>query len=362
MQWGNPVRIRGWPATVSRVRAASRIAHGRGVVTFGCKVAMPSIPFPSSAPLRGFTRAIAWALLFAASACSRVSDSQPRADAAPTRVVPASATAVDIVTALVGPERIAGFPVQALEYSTLHDERPPFDELPRFEAYLAEPVLALRPDLVVIDPWQAPETTQRLREAGVAVHALPEVSDLEGALAALDGVAHALREPRAGAALANELRARAAALRERAARRPTLRALCYSNFGGAGSSAGSGTTLHAMMELVGLVNLTAERGARGHVGTSFEDLLALDPDVIVVSQPLKMDEGPSGDRGGASERLLRGESSLAGLRAVREARIIALPAWLFATGSHELVRGAEALEAELSRLQQRLDRAPEPVR
>ncbi|NUP96394.1 MAG: ABC transporter substrate-binding protein, partial [Planctomycetaceae bacterium] len=112
----------------------------------------------------------------------------------PQRIVATSATAVDIVAALVDPDRIAGFPVQALEYSSLHDEPPQFASIRQFEAYLAEPVLALRPDLVVIDPWQAPETSQRLREAGVSVLALPEVRGLEDAFEALRTVAKAVGE------------------------------------------------------------------------------------------------------------------------------------------------------------------------
>ena len=58
-------------------------------------------------------------------ACSRTEPAEAPGtpgDAPPSRVVPASATAVDFVAALVGPERIAGFPEQALEYSSLHDD------------------------------------------------------------------------------------------------------------------------------------------------------------------------------------------------------------------------------------------------
>jgi iron complex transport system substrate-binding protein len=294
------------------------------------------------------------ALLALAAACSRVDP--PRVEAAPPaqRIVPASATAVDLASALAEPARFAAIPEQALEYSALHDSGSPWSELPRFSAYLAEPVLALRPDLVIADPWQAPETTQRLREFGVRVLALPETDSWESARAALELVARELGSVKRGRELVAELDERVRLLRERASRRAPLRAMAYSNFGGAGSTAGAGTTIHSMMERGGLRNLIAERGSRGHAGVAFEELLALDPDVIVVSRPLKMAEGPAGDRGGASEKLLYGEPSLAQLRAVRERRVVALPAWLFATSSHELVRGAEALEVEIDALARRL--------
>jgi iron complex transport system substrate-binding protein len=314
--------------------------------------------FPIPVAPRG---ALALALA-ACVACSRVEPPAAHGGAAatkPVRIVATSATAVDVVAALVEPGRIAGFPVQALEYSALHDEPPQFASIAKFEAYLAEPVLALRPDLVVIDPWQAPETSARLREAGVNVLALPEVHGLEDAYAALRAVAQAVGELERAEQLQGELQARCERLRERAAKRAEgrepLRALCYSNFGGSGSTAGTGTTVHTMFELVGLRNLSAERGTVGHAAATFEDLLALDPDLIVTSQPLKMGEGSSGDRGGASGKLLRTEPMLAGLRAVREDRIVALPAWLFASGSHELVTGAEKLESEIEALLLRLE-------
>jgi ABC-type Fe3+-hydroxamate transport system substrate-binding protein len=141
-------------------------------------------------------------------------------------------------------------------------------------------------------------------------------------------------------------------------KRPKLRALCYSNFGEGGSTAGSETTLDEMMRLAGLTNAAAAIGRVGHGGLDFEQLLELDPDLILCSQPLRMQAGPAGDRGGASEQLLYAEPRLAGLRAVRERRVLSLPAWLFATGSHEIVHAAEELGLRVDEMLARLSREP----
>src|SRR5262249_12615659 len=186
----------------------------------------------------------------------------------------------------------------------------------------------------------APETTERLRSAGLRVLVLPEIAEWDAARAALGTLGRELGESARADALIADLDARVARLRASAAGRGTWRALCYSNFGDAGSTAGAHTTIDAMMRLAGLTNVIAERGASGHVGIGFEELLTLDPDLILVSQPLRTAAEHAADRGGASERLLYAEPSLANLRAVREKRIVALPAWLFATGSPQLVRGA----------------------
>lgn len=301
---------------------------------------------------------LAFAALACAAACERTSSSAPLPDSEPRRIVPASATAVDLITELVEPARIAALPAQAAEYSRLVALEGALAGTPRFEAYLAEPVLAQRPDLVVVDPWQAPDTTARLRRAGVAVFALPEIHTWEAARAALLQLGGVLRAPARAEELAGELDRRVARLTERAAARAGLRALCYSNFGASGWSAGSQTSVHEILRLAGLRNAVAEAGRIGHVGLGFEALLVLDPDVIVVSRPLAMPAGAAGDRGGASEAVLTAEPSLAGLRAVREQRIVSLPAWLYATGSHEMVRAAEVLAAEVDALQRRLEAAP----
>lgn len=293
------------------------------------------------------------ALAFILSACSRVEEAPVSATARPERIVAASATAVDIVVTLAGLERMVGVPAQALEYSVLHEGRPEPRAITRFEAYLAEPVLALRPDLVVIDPWQAPETTAQLHAVGVEVLTLPTVRNFSDAREALVVASAALKDAELSTRALADFDRRIEALRAQGRQRK-LRGLAYSNFGGAGSTAGRDTTVDALFEVLGIVNQVAQRGTVGHAGMTFEDLLAFDPDLILVSEPLRMGEGPSGDRGGAAERILRGEPSLAGLRALREDRVVSLPAWLFATGSHELVTAAEELARRVEQLEARL--------
>lgn len=299
-------------------------------------------------------RALAPGALALLAACSRVEPPLATGAARPERIVAASATAVDLAVAVAGLERMVGVPSQALEYSVLHEGRPEPRPIVRFDAYLAEPILALRPDLVVLDPWQAPETSAQLRAAGVSVLVLPSVRNFAEAREALVRSGEEFGQPELVQRAVETFDRRLAELKTRRVERG-WRALAYSNFGGSGSTAGRETTIDALFELLGLENVIAARGSSGHVGITFEDLLALDPDLILVSEPLRMGEGPSGDRGGAAERILRGEPSLAGLRAVREDRIVALPAWLFATGSHELVTAAVELERRVEALARRLE-------
>ncbi|MCC6407495.1 MAG: ABC transporter substrate-binding protein [Planctomycetes bacterium] len=283
--------------------------------------------------------------------------STPTSFASARRIVPASATAVDFVCALVGPERIAGVPEQAIDYSILHSDDPRWAATPRFFAYQAEPVLALEPDLVVVCPYQSRDAHERLEGGGVPVFQLTEVATWDEARAMLLAVGDRLGERTKADELVADLDRRVAALERAAEARKGVRAMCYSNFGSQGWSAGSHTTIGEIMRLAGVTNVVAESGRRGHLTVSFEELIQLDPDVIVVGAPLTTPSSSAGDRGGASEALLLREPTLAGLRAVRDRRILVLPAWLFATGSHEIVHAAELLSEELDQLLARTSEA-----
>jgi iron complex transport system substrate-binding protein len=254
------------------------------------------------------------------------------------RIVPASSAAVDLVCALVGPERIAGLPAQALDYSGLGELGPagePYLRLPQFQAYAAEPILALAPDLVITDTWQLAETTARLREAGVEVLALTALESLDDVRTSFTLLGDALGEPARARAAVADLDARVEALAASAGRRAGARVLAYSNGGAGGWIAGAGTAADEWIRLAGMANAAADRV--GHQRCSFEELLLLDPDVIVVSGPARF------DRKGATERLLRGEPALAGLRALAGERLIELPAWLYDNVSQHIVTAAEAL-------------------
>ena len=258
----------------------------------------------------------------------------------PARVLPGNAGAVDLVTDLLAPERLAALPSIADTWSSL-DRRPgDWSGVPRFAEFTAERLLAHRPDLVVTSPFNEMDTIERVREVGVPVLPLPDTFDLDSVAAALRLLAEVLDVPDRGREIIAELRRREARLLERASKMPEIRAVAYANYGFGGTGAGSRTTQHEVFRLAGLVNLLAERGDVGVVPLEFEDLLALDPDLIVVSH--RDDTGV-----GVTRDVLLAEPSLEHLRAVREDRIVSIPARHIFTVSQEIVTGAAALADEV---------------
>ncbi|MBK8974294.1 MAG: ABC transporter substrate-binding protein [Planctomycetes bacterium] len=262
----------------------------------------------------------------------------------PQRVVVANTALVDDVTALIGPERVAAICSQAHTWSALgRPDAPPdlarWRSVPTFDRFVVETLLARRPDLVLCGPYSRAETVATLEASGVRVVRLPDPPDLDGvwsnvaALGDLLGVADRAR------ALLADLDRRVAALREGAARRSALTAVFYTQSGGQGWSSGAHTLADAALELVGLRRPLVEVAGRSETTRlTFDLLLALDPDLLIVPAPF-------GEVDDETQRALAAETRLAPLTALREGGVIALHPALFSTTSHRIVATAEAIAA-----------------
>jgi len=258
----------------------------------------------------------------------------------PTRILPANAGAVDLLSVLVDPARVAALPSQADEWSRLAAHPEGFEHHARFDAFDAETILSHAPDLLVTSPFNSLDTANRLAEAGVPVLGLPDTFDLDSVVASLEFLGRVLDAERTAREVIDDLRRREAALAERSAARPPLRTIAYFNFGFGGTGSGANTSQNEILRLAGLRNLLAEEGVVGAVKIEYEELLAYDPDLIVVGE---RDDGGTG----VTEELLLAEASLSGLRAVRERRILSLPSRLLTAVSQEILRGGEILSAQV---------------
>jgi len=264
--------------------------------------------------------------------------------APPRRIVPASSGLADLVCALAVPERIAALPAQVRDYSGLRDPGNPYLARPQFESYAAEPLLAFRPDLVITDRWSSVETTARLQEAGVVVLVMDGPEKLADVRTSLALLARVLGAEDAGRTALEGLQERVKALAASSPRRAGRTAVAYSNGGTGGWIAGAGTANDEWITLAGLHDAAAAAGRKGHERCSYEELLALDPDVIVVPGLL------AGGKVGGTARLLASEPALQSLRALRTGSVVVLESWLYDTVSQHIVTAAERLAAAVDAL------------
>ena len=118
------------------------------------------------------------------------------------------------------------------------------------------------------------------------------------------------------------------------------RMMSLTPYGEALWTGGAGTTYDLMMRLAGQENASAEAGLEGNVQLRLEELLELDPDVILTGM----------GSGAAGLEHLRDHPTLGQLKAVQEERFVRLPAYLVSTSSHEILTAAEALAEGLRAL------------
>lgn len=258
------------------------------------------------------------------------------------RIVPTTTAAAELLTLLAGPEDLLALPEQVDNWSAQDFHHDGWEKLPRFARYLAEPLLVLRPGLVVNHDWQAADTTRVLKDSGIPVLTLgsgTSYADLRAAIEKLGGALQ--RDERARTALA-ALDARVAALAGKRAQLAGVRALVYTNDGSGGWASGAHTTADTVLALAGLANAGAE--LQGHANMGFERLLVLDPDLIVTGAQAR------GEQGSTTRSVIERTEALASLRARREQRFVVLPAELLSSDSQHIVDAAEKLQAEAQRV------------
>ncbi len=251
------------------------------------------------------------------------------------RALASSAAGLDFLAEFLPASRVVAVPVTLETYSNVAVESSDWADHSRFSDYTAEAVLPFDPDLVLTHDWQKPGTTSRLRDLGITVVKLPDVSSFDDLLKCVDMVGTALGESDKKQELLEDLRDRRRTLES--TDRSDVRVLSYTNYGSGGWAAGEGTSANLMIELARLTNVAVEAGLKQHARIDLERLLILDPDFLLVSGPTDESEHSP------TYQYLTNEAALQTLRAIREHRFLILPARLFNTSSHHLIAGAEEL-------------------
>lgn len=140
-----------------------------------------------------------------------------------------------------------------------------------------EDVLALRPDLVIADPYWRPETMARLRARGIATLALPPADSYAAIRDQARQVAAAIGRPDRGDRLVAVMDRALAAVPPGAGRG---RVAAY--YQRRGFLTGGGTLVDEMMRRVGLANLATRLGKPPLARVGLEEMALARPDYLIV--------------------------------------------------------------------------------
>jgi iron complex transport system substrate-binding protein len=282
---------------------------------------------------RGSTRALLVALVFALAALACRAPAAPHAQTS-ARIASQTVLADELLWQLGPAVRARVVAVSPLAddplYSAVVDQWPA--DRPRI-AGASEALLARAPDLVVLASFNAPETRAFIEAHGVRTLTFDRFAsfdDLRGNLRALARAADADAEAEL---LLQQWDTRLAALAADHSRGRPMLAISW----GDGLVAGADTSFDAIARQAGLRNLAAERGLVGHVSLSLEQLVAWDPEVIVLTcEPL-----PCAD----AEREFAQRSGVRATQAARRAGIFAIPAPELSSIGAGMISAAERLQA-----------------
>jgi iron complex transport system substrate-binding protein len=204
----------------------------------------------------------------------------PRANYA--KIASLSSVADKILVELCEPDRIVAFTEYSAQSSTTSYR---FHGKPTLVGDELEQLLALHPDLVFVSTFGDPRPVQRMRDAGLVVFDLGEMRGLVTLIPNIREIATAIGHPERGVRFARSLLSEMGAVATDVLPSSRKRAMYLSIYGARLFGGSVGTSYHDVLVSAGLVDAAASYGEWPQYST--EQVLALDPDVIVTNDGMR---------------------------------------------------------------------------
>jgi iron complex transport system substrate-binding protein len=265
--------------------------------------------------------------------CGPSSRSMP-GPAKPLRIASLTLATDELLAELVPPGRVVTVTAFAddPEISNVAEHYP--RSIPRARDASPERIIALKPDLVCVAPYNTADSLELMARSGLSIYRNESVTSIAEIEAGLEQLAARVGEPARGRAMVERIRERRRRLADRlrgVTRRPRVM------FWSAGFTAGRGSTIDDVIREGGGVNVAAELGLAGSAEIAPERVVAANPDVVLLTR------WKGDDRQGqiANHPILRQ------LPAVREGRTIEIEGRYLTSVSQFIVEGAERLARAL---------------
>jgi len=207
----------------------------------------------------------------------------------------------------------------------------------------AEVIVAQSPDIVIASPFTSLELIKALENVGMVVLQTSLHNDADGRHQDIMLLGYAYGEEERAAEVVIEVEKREASLRSLWKSKPEVervRVLSATVYGDSLYTAGAGSTEGEIINIAGGINVAAEAGLENNPVISYESLIAMDPEVIFIPQPVEF--------GGEEFRdAMLANPMLASVPAIRDGRVFMADPKYFTTLSFWNLRGAEELARDL---------------
>ena len=253
----------------------------------------------------------------------------------PHKIITASVGHDEMVLALVPIERLVavGSATKNSTYSnvaSLLQDKPEISRDP-------EVIIAQDPDVLVTSPFFPADAIQALTSVGIPAIQTDLIQGPEARINNILFMGYILGEEERALEFAAEVRERYESLVEvTAAADPKPRVLALTKYSDNLWTAGGNSTEGGVIFAAGGINAAEDAGIEGNQMTSLEGVIAMDPQVIIIPQPVAF---------GAEEfkASLLANEALANVPAIREIQVYVVESKHFTTLSYWNIRGAEDL-------------------
>jgi iron complex transport system substrate-binding protein len=257
----------------------------------------------------------------------------------PERIVSLTPSNDEILCALVEERRIVGLSKYSQDEATSHVA----DVARRINVVIdrnAEQIIALQPDLVLASRSTRIDLTGLLAQTSLAVVKTSDFRSFAEIEANIRLIGRTVGEEVKAESVIGEMRQKLSAARVRL--RPEREGLRVLYLAPGNFTAGSETTIGEILSAAGLRNAAAEAGIRGHVKIAPEQITEINPDVILTGTGYERDQG--------FRQRLETDAQLSSVKAIKEKRIIELPARDVLTVSQYVADAVAALVEAVNQL------------
>lgn len=255
--------------------------------------------------------------------------------AKPQRIITASIGHDEITLALVPSDRLVGVGNVSKNstYSNVASHVQDIAEVSRDP----ETIIAQAPDVIVTSPFFPAEAIEALSKIGIPVVQTELKHDPEARINSILLMGYIFGEEERAVEFAAEVSDRYEALVEVTGKtQPKPNVLALTQYSDKLWVAGGNSTEGGVITAAGGINAAEEAGIEGNQTTSLEGVIAMNPEVIIIAQPLEF---------GADEfrQSLLSNEALAELPAIKNDQVHIVEGKHFTTLSYWNIRGAEDL-------------------
>lgn len=195
--------------------------------------------------------------------------------------------------------------------------------IPQIQDANAETIIAAKPDLVLLASYTNQGIVNQIKQAGIPVYEFTDFTSISSIEKNIKVVGQLLGEGKKSNQLVHSMESKINTISNAVKDKKKLQVLDYSSYGYA---AGDNTTVNQMIEMAGGIN--AAKGLNGWQKISEEEIVKLNPDVIIVAES---------DKG--FEKKVLSNSALQNVNAVKNKQVFAINGADLSSVSQYIING-----------------------